>query len=145
MLRDKDRIFTNLYGFHDWRLAGARARGAWDDTKALLDTGRDAIIDEMKKSGLRGRGGAGFPTGLKWSFMPKEVERTGRTISSSMPTSPSPAPARIATSCATIRTCWSRAAWSPASPWARTPAYIYIRGEFYNEAAASAGGDRRGL
>ena len=74
MLADKDRIFTNLYGVHDWRLAGARARGAWDNTKAILDRGRDAIIDEMKKSGLRGRGGAGFPTGLKWSFMPKEVE-----------------------------------------------------------------------
>src|SRR3954471_5814273 len=74
MLADKDRIFTNLYGFHDWRLAGARARGAWDNTKAILDKGPDAIIDEMKKSGLRGRGGAGFPTGLKWSFMPKEVK-----------------------------------------------------------------------
>src|ERR1700757_2391071 len=74
MLADKDRIFTNLYGIHDWRLAGARARGAWDNTKALIERGHDAIIDEMKKSGLRGRGGAGFPTGLKWSFMPKEVK-----------------------------------------------------------------------
>ena len=74
MLADKDRIFTNLYGVHDWRLAGARARGAWDNTKALIERGHDAIIDEMKKSGLRGRGGAGFPTGLKWSFMPKEVK-----------------------------------------------------------------------
>ena len=73
MLADKDRIFTNLYGFHDWRLPAARARGAWDNTKAILDKGPEAIIDEMKKSGLRGRGGAGFPTGLKWSFMPKEV------------------------------------------------------------------------
>jgi NADH-quinone oxidoreductase subunit F len=75
MLADKDRIFTNLYGFHDWRLAGARARGAWDNTKALIERGHDAIIDEMKKSGLRGRGGAGFPTGLKWSFMPKNDPR----------------------------------------------------------------------
>ncbi len=41
MLADKDRIFTNLYGVHDWRLAGARARGAWDNTKAILDKGRD--------------------------------------------------------------------------------------------------------
>ena len=71
MLQDKDRIFTNLYGIHDPMLAGARARGDWDNTKAILERGRDAIIEEMKKSGLRGRGGAGFPTGLKWSFMPK--------------------------------------------------------------------------
>jgi len=74
MLADKDRIFTNLYGLHDWGLAGARARGAWDGTKAILDKGRDAIINEMKASGLRGRGGAGFPTGLKWSFMPKQSD-----------------------------------------------------------------------
>jgi NADH-quinone oxidoreductase subunit F len=73
MLQDKDRIFQNLYGRHDWRLAGAKSRGAWDGTKAILEKGRDAIIDEVKKSGLRGRGGAGFPTGLKWSFMPKQV------------------------------------------------------------------------
>jgi NADH-quinone oxidoreductase subunit F len=71
MLRDKDRIFTNLYGFGDFGLEGARARGGWDGTKAILDKGRDWIISEMKASGLRGRGGAGFPTGLKWSFMPK--------------------------------------------------------------------------
>ncbi|RXZ66033.1 NADH-quinone oxidoreductase subunit NuoF [Pelagerythrobacter rhizovicinus] len=72
MLADKDRIFTNLYGFQDWGLKAAQARGDWDDTKALIGRGQDAIIDEMKASGLRGRGGAGFPTGLKWSFMPKE-------------------------------------------------------------------------
>jgi NADH-quinone oxidoreductase subunit F len=72
MLDDKDRIFRNLYGLHDWGLEGARRRGAWDGTKAIIDKGRDWIINEMKASGLRGRGGAGFPTGLKWSFMPKE-------------------------------------------------------------------------
>ncbi|OBX20328.1 NADH-quinone oxidoreductase subunit F [Erythrobacter sp. QSSC1-22B] len=72
MLADKDRIFTNLYGFQDWGLKAAQQRGDWDDTKALIARGQDSIIDEMKASGLRGRGGAGFPTGLKWSFMPKE-------------------------------------------------------------------------
>ncbi len=71
MLQDKDRIFTNLYGIHDWGLKGAMARGGWDGTKGLLEKGRDWIINEMKVSGLRGRGGAGFSTGLKWSFMPK--------------------------------------------------------------------------
>ena len=73
MLADKDRIFTNLYGLHDWGLDGARKRGCWVDTKSFIDKGRDWMVNEMKASGLRGRGGAGFPTGLKWSFMPKQV------------------------------------------------------------------------
>ena len=59
MLQDKDRIFTNLYGFGDWTLKGAMARGAWDGTKSIIDKGKDWIISEMKASGLRGRGGAG--------------------------------------------------------------------------------------
>ncbi|MXO50437.1 NADH-quinone oxidoreductase subunit NuoF [Erythrobacter gaetbuli] len=72
MLADKDRIFTNLYGFQDWGLKAAQQRGDWDDTKSLIGRGHENIIEEIKASGLRGRGGAGFPTGLKWSFMPKE-------------------------------------------------------------------------
>ena len=72
MLADKDRIFTNLYGFQPWNLPAARVRGDWDDTRALMARGQDAIIDEVKASGLRGRGGAGFSTGMKWGFMPKE-------------------------------------------------------------------------
>lgn len=71
MLTDKDRIFTNLYGQDDWGLEGARRRGSWNGTKELLDQGREWLTNEVKASGLRGRGGAGFPTGLKWSFMPK--------------------------------------------------------------------------
>ena len=72
MLRDQDRIFTNLYGFGDVGLQGAKSRGDWDGTKELIALGRDKIDEEVKKSGLRGRGGAGFVTGMKWSFMPKD-------------------------------------------------------------------------
>ena len=74
MLKDQDRIFTNLYGMHDRSLAGAKKRGHWDGTAGIIKNGREWIIDQMKASGLRGRGGAGFPTGLKWSFMPKESD-----------------------------------------------------------------------
>ena len=74
MLQDKDRIFTNLYGLQDVSLEGAKKRGSWDSTKYFIDKGRNWVIDEVKGSGLRGRGGAGFPTGLKWSFMPKESD-----------------------------------------------------------------------
>ena len=75
MLADKDRIFTNIYGIHDVSLKGAMTRGGWDNTKALIDLGHEEIIERVKASGLRGRGGAGFPTGLKWSFMPKNDPR----------------------------------------------------------------------
>ena len=74
MLNDKDRIFTNLYGQEHWGLAAAQRRGVWDGTKGLLDLGREKIIELIKESGLRGRGGAGFPAGMKWSFMPKESD-----------------------------------------------------------------------
>ncbi|KAL0408503.1 UNVERIFIED_CONTAM: NADH dehydrogenase [ubiquinone] flavoprotein 1, mitochondrial [Sesamum radiatum] len=70
-LKDEDRIFTNVYGLHDPFLKGAMKRGDWYRTKDLVLKGADWIVNEMKKSGLRGRGGAGFPSGLKWSFMPK--------------------------------------------------------------------------
>ena len=73
MLLDKDRIFTNLYGHQDWSLEAAKKRGAWNSTKELMQFGPEWICDQIKDSGLRGRGGAGFPTGLKWTFMPKEV------------------------------------------------------------------------
>ncbi len=72
MLQDSDRIFKNIYGPDGADLASAQKRGDWGNTKDLLSKGRDWVIEEVKSSGLRGRGGAGFPTGLKWSFMPKE-------------------------------------------------------------------------
>ncbi|MEX0855945.1 MAG: NADH-quinone oxidoreductase subunit NuoF [Gemmatimonadota bacterium] len=53
-------------------LAGWQAMGGYEGLRAALELGREKVIDEVKASGLRGRGGAGFPTGVKWSFMPKE-------------------------------------------------------------------------
>ena len=132
MLHDSDRIFTNLYGEHDWTLKGAQARGDWDGTAAILARGRDAIIDEMKASGLRGRGGAGFPTGLKWSFMPKtESERPHYLVINADESEPG--------------TCKDRdimrhdphklveGALIASFAMGAHTAYIYIRGEYYNE------------
>ena len=73
MLQDKDRIFTNIYGLEDPFLVGAKKRGDWRGTNKILKKGREQIVEDIKNSGLRGRGGAGFSTGMKWSFMPKEV------------------------------------------------------------------------
>ena len=133
MLRDQDRIFTNLYGQHDWRLAGARARGDWDGTAAIMARGPDAIVEEMKASGLRGRGGAGFPTGMKWSFMPKqESERPHYLVVNADESEPGTCkdrdimrhdPHKLVEGCLL------------ASFAMRAHAcYIYIRGEFFDEA-----------
>ena len=73
MLEDKDRIFQNLYNDAGTDINSALNRGDWKNTKNICEKGRDWIINEIKESELRGRGGAGFPTGLKWSFAPKEV------------------------------------------------------------------------
>ena len=76
ILEDKDRIFTNIYGLQDWGLEGAKVRGCWNATREMLQQTPEWICDQIKESGLRGRGGGGFPTGLKWTFMPKvESER----------------------------------------------------------------------
>src|SRR5258706_13859351 len=80
MLADKDRIFRNLYGLHDPGLKGARSRGAWDGTKAILERGRDAIVDEMKKSGLRGRGGGGVSDRATMTFKPKNAARKAHDL-----------------------------------------------------------------
>ncbi|KAI8813596.1 hypothetical protein BJ742DRAFT_788887 [Cladochytrium replicatum] len=135
-LKDEDRIFTNLYGRHDYRLAGAMKRGHWYKTKEILLKGHDWIINEMKDSGLRGRGGAGFPSGLKWSFMNKPGGPDGR-----------PRYLVVNADEGEPGTCKDREIMRhdphtlvegcliAGRAMNATAAYIYIRGEFYNEAS----------
>ncbi|MDG2000416.1 MAG: NADH-quinone oxidoreductase subunit F, partial [Alphaproteobacteria bacterium] len=75
MISKNNIIFNDIYGFKGNSIHKSIERGDWDNTKALLDKGPEWIIEEVKSSELRGRGGAGFPTGLKWSFMPKEKNK----------------------------------------------------------------------
>ncbi|MGH6947488.1 MAG: NADH-quinone oxidoreductase subunit NuoF [Kiloniellales bacterium] len=134
MLQDKDRIFTNLYGQDDWGLAGARRRGIWSNTKDLIGLGREALIDQIKQSDLRGRGGAGFPTGLKWSFMPKQGDGgPSYLVVNADESEPGTCkdreilrndPHRLLEGCVVA-----------GFAMGTTACYIYIRGEFYDEAS----------
>ncbi|WP_027284104.1 NADH-quinone oxidoreductase subunit NuoF [Rubritepida flocculans] len=132
-LHDRDRIFTNLYGTRPWNLPDARRRGDWDGTKEILARGRDAIIEEVKNSGLRGRGGAGFPTGMKWSFMPKSSPdgRPSYLVVNADESEPGTCkdrdiirhdPHKLIEGCLIAGFAMGASA-----------GYIYIRGEYYNE------------
>ncbi|MAH04847.1 MAG: NADH-quinone oxidoreductase subunit NuoF [Pseudomonadota bacterium] len=134
MLQDKDRIYTNLYGFESFSLKDAQKRGDWDKTASFIKKGADWIINEVKASGLRGRGGAGFPTGLKWSFMPKDSGKPHYLVINADESEPG--------------TCKDRdilrnephklveGALLAGFAMGAHAAYIYVRGEFYNEASA---------
>ena len=133
MLADQDRIFTNLYGQHDWRLPGAKARGVWDNTKAMVSLGRDRVIDLVKQSDLRGRGGAGFPTGLKWSFMPKESALPHYLVVNADESEPGTCKDRDILRFDPHRLLEGMVLAGFAM--GANTGYIYIRGEFYNEAS----------
>merc|ERR1712002_335094 len=133
-LKDQDRIFTNLYGRHDFKLKGAKARGSWYKTKEIIQKGHEWILKEITTSGLRGRGGAGFPTGLKWSFMNQPDDgRPKYLVVNADEGEPGTCkdreimrhdPHKLVEGCLVAgRAMGARAA------------YIYIRGEFYNEAS----------
>lgn len=132
-LCDTDRIFTNLYCKFDWRLKGALLRGDWYNTKSLLLRGREWIVKEIKESGLRGRGGAGFPTGMKWGFMVNSTSNEPRyLVVNADEGEPGTCkdreiirhePHKLIEGCLLAGFAIGACA-----------AYIYIRGEFYNEA-----------
>ena len=136
MLQDKDRIFTNLYGLQGPDLESAMARGDWDRTRDLIAKGRDWIVAQVKDSGLRGRGGAGFPTGMKWSFMPKASPdgRPSYLVVNADESEPGTCkdreilrhdPHKLVEGCLLAGVAMGARA-----------GYISLRGEFYNEASA---------
>ncbi len=135
MLADQDRIFTNIYGWESPSLEAAKKRGDWSRTASLMKKGADDVIEAVKASGLRGRGGAGFPTGLKWSFMPKEVkDRPHYLVVNADESEPGTCkdrdilrhePHKLVEGCLLAGFAMRANA-----------GYIYIRGEFVNEAIA---------
>jgi len=132
MITNKDKIFTNIDGSEAVSLSAAKKRGDWDKTKSLINNGRDWIIEQVKSSGLRGRGGAGFSTGMKWSFMPKDNPRPSYLVVNADESEPGTCkdrdilryePHKLIEGCVI----------ASVGIGAHT-CYIYIRGEFYNEA-----------
>ena len=133
MLREEDKIFKNLYGFDDWSLTGAKSRGVWSNTKEIIEKGSDFIVEEIKSSQLRGRGGAGFPAGLKWSFMPKDSGKPHYLVVNADESEPG--------------TCKDREIMRndphlllegcliAGFAMHANACYIYIRGEYYSEAS----------
>lgn len=131
MLKAKDKIFTNLFGDQSYSLREARSRGDWDQTSDFIKKGSDWIIDEVKKSELRGRGGAGFPTGLKWSFMPKNVNKNNYLVVNADESEPGTCkdrdmirnePHKLLEGCLLAGFAMNA-----------HDCYIYIRGEYFNE------------
>jgi NADH-quinone oxidoreductase subunit F len=134
MIADKDKIFTNLHGKESPNLKAAQKRGDWDGTKKLIKKGRDWIVEQVKNSGLRGRGGAGFSTGMKWSFMPKDHPKPSYLVVNADESEPGTCkdrdiirhdPHKLVEGCVLASVGIGANA-----------CYIYIRGEFYNEAVA---------
>lgn len=134
MIKQEDKIFLNLYGELGNDLASHKKRGDWSETKEILAKGRDWIINEVKASGLRGRGGAGFSTGTKWSFMPKTSEKPSYLVVNADESEPGTCkdreilrhePHKLVEGCLIA-----------ASAIGAKACYIYIRGEFYNEASS---------
>lgn len=132
MISKENLIFTNIDGSQPASLESAMQRGDWHMSKEIISKGRDWIIDEVKKSGLRGRGGAGFPTGMKWSFMPKDSLKPSYLVVNADESEPGTCkdrdiiryePHKLVEGCV----------YGAVAIGAKV-CYIYIRGEFYNEA-----------
>ena len=132
MLKHEDHIFTNLNGYNSFKLKEAKSRGCWNNTKKIIQHGSSWAINEIRFSDLRGRGGAGFPTGLKWSFIPEKSKLPKYLVVNADESEPGTCkdrdiiryePHKLIEGCLL----------SGFAVGAHT-CYVYIRGEFYNEA-----------
>ena len=132
MLKHEDHIFTNLNGYNSFKLKEAKSRGCWNNTKKIIQRGSSWAINEIRLSDLRGRGGAGFPTGLKWSFIPEKSKLPKYLVVNADESEPGTCkdrdiiryePHKLIEGCLL----------SGFAVGAHT-CYVYIRGEFYNEA-----------
>ena len=131
MLSDRDKIFKNLYGFKGNNLKSAIALGDWDNAKDFILKGKEWILDQVKKSGLRGRGGAGFPSGLKWSFMKKKPDVPNYLVINADESEPGTCKDREILRNEPYKLIEGIVYASVAME--ANACYIYIRGEFFNE------------
>ncbi len=131
-MKKENIIFSNLYGKHDESIKGALKRGDWKNISKILKLDKQDIINKIKDSGLRGRGGAGFSTGMKWDFMPKTAGRQHYLVINADEGEPGTCkdrdiirnePHKLVEGC--LISGYAIGA---------DKCYIYIRGEFYNEA-----------
>ena len=132
MLSKKDKIFNNLYGLKGNGLKNSFKLGDWSESKEIIAKGKDWIIKQVKDSGLRGRGGAGFPSGLKWSFMPPKTEyKPNYLVVNADESEPGTCKDREIIRNEPFKLL-EGILYASVAMEVHT-AYIYIRGEFYNE------------
>jgi len=92
-----EKVLTTHFANERYRRMDTyRQYGGYEALKKAIAMTPEAIIDEVKKANLRGRGGAGFPAGVKWGFLPKDLSRPG--FSSSTRTRGSRGPSRTGSS-----------------------------------------------
>lgn len=132
MITSKDIIFSNINGLQATNLASSKNRGDWLNTTQLLSQGPEWIIDQLKQSGLRGRGGAGFLTASKWSFIPKDSSKPHYFVVNADESEPGTCKDRDILRYEPHKIIEGALLGSFAIR--ANVCYIYIRGEYYSEA-----------
>jgi NADH-quinone oxidoreductase subunit F len=123
------KILTKNVEFDDqYQLSAYERRGGYQAIKKALSMSPDAVVEEVKRSGLRGRGGAGFPTGQKWSFVPKNSGKPIYLLNNADESEPGTFKDRVLLERDPHLVIEGQliAAWALQSNWSA----IYIRGEY---------------